>query len=195
MQTKPETEVTRVIGMRQAPILRLSDLRPGIMFTGVAADHVHAVVSIEGETLVAQRLPVPPMAREPGHTHAFAQFGNTACACGLWRMPVQSFLPDASAGTPRIHALVPLDGITEVRAYSIYVMEDARGALVLRSGTQRGEVRPAAPAGADTEVPVILRAAQVWGLPDDAVRLIEELDARNVATPGDPQHGARATGR
>lgn len=163
MQVKPEAEVSTLSGARQVPLMHRDQLVPGVIFTGIAADHVHELVSITGDRMQTQTL--PRKALDAGHAHAFTLNNNNACRCGLNNFDVPPFLPEDGT-TPKVHILVPLGPLVTPNRYSIYLMTKPDGTLVLCGGAHE---RPK-----DTEIPIITKAACVWQLPEAAQRVMQD---------------------
>lgn len=158
MQTKPEAEVGALSGARQVPLLSRDQIIPGIIFTGIAADHVHEVVSVEGDTVTLQRLPRTVVTAT--HTHAFTLFENTTCRCGVGRRPITVLMPE-DGRTPRAHVLVPLGPLVVPDTCSIYAFAGSR-TLAIHGGTQT----------VVTEIPIVLKTWKIWSLPEACRRLI-----------------------
>lgn len=174
MQTKPEAEVSSLNGARHVPLLRREQLVAGVIFCGIASDHVHEVVSTTDDTMRIQRLPREILA--PNHVHAFTQFGNTTCACGLSNRPIAPFLPEDGT-TPRAHVLEPYSAVYGLEPYSVYLAERSDGTLMTFSTHASG-------APSAEELPVVTRATRIWGLPPAAIALIRE-SAPSAAASGD----------
>lgn len=173
MQTKPEAEVSSLNGARHVPLLRREQLVAGVIFCGIASDHVHEVVSVTGDAMQIQRLPREILA--PNHVHAFTQFGDTTCACGLSNRPIAPFLSEDGT-TPRAHVLEPFSLAQGLEPYSVYMAEKPDGTLMTFSTYASG-------APSVEELPVVTRATRIWGLPPAAIALIRE-NAPSAANTG-----------
>lgn len=171
MQTKPEAEVSSLNGARHVPLLRQAQLVAGVIFCGIASDHVHEVVSVTDDTIQIQRLPREILS--PHHVHAFTQFGNTTCMCGLSNRPIAPLMPEDGT-TPRAHVLEPFSLAQGLEPYSVYMAEKPDGTLMTFSTYAAG-------APSVDELPVVTRATRIWGLPPAAIALIRE-SAPSVAS-------------
>lgn len=174
MQTKPETEVGTLIGARQVPLMTRDQIAPGVIFTGIAADRVHEVLSVEGNIMRTQYLPA--RAVEPGHTHAFTQHNNASCRCGMNQYDISAFLP-SDGHTPKVHLLIPSGTFVPVDSYSLYLLLGPGGSPVVRSGNNERA------SSTNDDMPVICRGIRVWTLTGPARRMLEE-DDNNAPAPG-----------
>lgn len=178
MQTKPDTEVGTLSGARQVPLMRQDQIVPGAIFTGIAADHIHEVIGVNGTTMQTRYLPARPV--EPNHTHAFTQHNNASCRCGVNQYDIAAFLPSDSK-TPKVHVLMPAGPLIPVDNYSLYLLLGPGGALTIRSGQPSVRATPDA-----DNLPVICRGLKIWGLTGAARTMLENEDNNMVvATPGD----------
>lgn len=184
MQAKPEAEVGRINGARQIPLLTADQLVPGVMFAGIASEHVHEVVSVEGEHMMVQRLPRQVLA--PGHIHAYTLYTNTTCACGLGRREVRVVLPE-NRTTPRVHLIVPIGPVVIPRLYSVYLTVGQDGVARMRPVVGGGaRVTPAPNTATNDDVPIVTKALEVWTLPDRARALLMEDETGDpIASDGD----------
>lgn len=166
MQAKPEAEVGTLSGARQVPLMRLDQLTPGVIFTGIAADHVHEVVSVEGNTMRTKVL--PHKEPERGHTHAFTQHNNTSCQCGVNQYAdLTPFLPEDGV-TPKLHILVPTGPLVMPSLFGVYLLIKADGTPMVCSKSVN------APSG--MEFPIISRCVRIWELPHAAQAMVTDAE-------------------
>lgn len=170
MQTKPEAEVGTLSGARQVPLMRADQIVPGVMFTGIAADHVHEVLSVTGTRMTTRFVPAKPTPQD--HTHAFNQHGGASCRCGVNQYEIQPFLPEDGT-TPKVHLLVPVGPVQPLAPYTLYLLRMPNGNLVVKATNSRGVSPSPAP---NADLPVIVRGARIWSLPDAARALMQEED-------------------
>jgi len=173
-------------GVPEQPLETADQLQPGVIISGIAAQHCWMILDRQAEDLAGWIRLRQLQRGVQSHTHAWTVRGEGAKDCDTCGLRLQRMADLLPLTTPRARVIIPPAGVLNALD-QLTLYATTSGAVVTVSGTRSTRVWSSA-------LPIIPSLAPIWTLPEalraclrpaEAAALAAEVGAEIVVDAGD----------